>query len=120
MGVSSRFQRPNFDQVYQVVECHGDGVDCKAYTVSDLHGRRHELGFTQPVAAERFTPVDMLPLLPPSDQQLTRLALSFLGGAERAGTIVNQSIDGRVTVCFDDNGEERCFDLSQSRYRWLT
>ena len=118
--MSARFQRPNFDAVYQVVECHGDGIDCKTYTVSDLHGRRDELGFTQPVAAERLTLVDMLPLVPPSDQPPTRLALSFLGGSERTGSIVNQSLDGRVTVRFDDTGEERCFDLSQSRYRWLT
>ena len=61
-GVSKRFQAPNYDQVYQVVEIHGaDGSDARAYTLSDLQGSR-SLGFSQPVAADRLTAVEVLPL----------------------------------------------------------
>ena len=119
VGVSARFQRKNFDEVYQIVEAHGDGADIKAYTVSDLKGQRDDLGFTQPIAAERLTPVDMLPLLPPSEDQRTRILLT-LAGSERAGTVINQFLDGRVTIRFDDDGSERCYDLCKTRYRWLT
>ena len=44
--VSRRFQSPIFDQVFQVVETHGDGPDAKAYTLCDLSGSRENLGFT--------------------------------------------------------------------------
>jgi hypothetical protein len=51
-GISKRLQRKNRDEIYQVVETHGDGVEAKAYTVCDLRGRRDDSGFSQPVVAE--------------------------------------------------------------------
>ena len=108
----------NFDEVFQVVEVHGDGVEAKAYTLSNLKGKRDGLGFTQPVASDRLTPVDMLPLAQPSVDTPTRIAVR-LAGVEHDGTVINQSIDGKVYIKFDDSQEERCFDLSSTQYRWL-
>ena len=118
-GVSVRLQRPNFDELYQVVEVHGDGLDAKAYTVSDLRGNREGLGFTQPVAADRLTPMDVLPLMTPSENALTRILLN-IGGEDRAGTVVNQSIDGRVAIRMDHDGSESCYDLSTAKYKWIS
>ena len=118
-GISVRLQRPNFDEIYQVVETHGNGLDTKAYTVSDLRGRREGLGFSQPVAADRLTPVDMLPLMAPSEDAPTRILLN-VDGEERAGTIVNQSVDGRVVIRMDHDGSESCYDLSTAKYKWIT
>jgi len=118
-GVSARLQQKNYAEIYQVMEVHGDGDEAKAYTVSDLHGNREDLGFTQPVAADRLTPVDLLPLLPPSEEQLSRILLS-INGVDRAGTVVSQCVDGRVNIRFDHDGSESCYDLSTARYHWIT
>lgn len=118
-GVSARFQRRNFDDVYQVVEVHGDGAEAKAHTVCDLKGNREGLGFAQPVAAERLTPIELLPLAQPSEDQPTRILLN-VAGQDRAGTVVNQTIDGKVYIRFDDgDGVAKCYDLATTRYQWL-
>ena len=74
LDVSARLQSPNFDDIYQIVEVHGDGSEAKAYTLSDLVGNRDNLGFSQPVASDRLTPVELLPLAPESEDVHTRLA----------------------------------------------
>ena len=119
LGVSVRLQRPNFDELYQVVEVHGDGLDAKAYTVSDLRGNREGLGFTQLVAADRLTSMDVLLLMAPSEDAPSRILLK-IGGEDKAGTVVNQSVDGRVAIRMDHDGSESCYDLSTTKYRWIT
>ena len=118
-GVSKRLQRPNFDQVFQVVEVHGDGQEAKAFTLSDLKGKRTDLGFQQPVARERLTPIEMLPLAQPSEDVRTRISVRYRG-VDRDGKIVNQLIDGKVLIVFDDDpGTKQCVDLATTSYRWL-
>ena len=116
-GVSQRLQRKNRDEIYQVVEVHGDGVEAKAYTVSDLKGRRDDLGFSQLVAAELLTPVDVLPLVP-GEQHSSRILVK-LRGVDKPGTVVNQFLDGRVNIHFDD-GSDGCYDSCTTDYMWIT
>ena len=116
-GISQRFQNPNFSEVYQVVECHGHGEEAKAYTVADLKGNTDGLGFSQPVASERLTPIEMLPLAQ-STSAPTRLIIDE-GGVSRHAEVVSQCFDGRVNIRFDDTHREQCVDLSHCRYRWL-
>ena len=118
-GISVRLQSKNFGEVYQVMEVHGDGSIAKAYTVSDLRGQREDLGFTQPVASERLTPIDLLPLTAPNEDPPSRILLD-LRGEERAGTVINQCIDGRVIIRLDHDGSEKCYDLSQAKYKWIS
>ena len=76
------------------------------------------MGFTQPVAYDRLTPVDMLPLVPPHEEGSTRISVD-VGGDTRAGVVVNQTLDGKVYVKFDGNpGVEESLDLCTARYRW--
>ena len=96
-GISQRFQRRYFDEVYQVVEIHGDGHEAKAYTLSNLSGARHSLGFTQPVALDRLSPIDMLPTAEPCGDSEVRVVIG-VAGTDLPGTIVNQTLDGKVFV----------------------
>ena len=118
-GISVRLQSKHFGEIYQVMEVHGDGSMAKAYTVSDLRGQREDLGFTQPVASERLTPIDLLPLTAPNEDPPSRILLD-LRGEERAGTVINQCIDGRVIIRLDHDGSEKCYDLSQAKYKWIS
>ena len=117
LGISKRLLRKSRDEIYQVVEMHGDGVEAKAHTVCDLKGRREDLGFSQPVAAELLTPVDTLPLVP-GEQQSSRILLK-LRGHDKSGTVVNRFLDGRVNIRFG-NGSDRCFDLCTTDHTWIT
>ena len=117
-GVSVRFQRGYFDDIYQIVEAHGEGRSAKAFTLCDLRGNRTGLGFIQPVAYERLKPVAILPLAQPVADQRTRISLR-VNGQDREGNVVNQYIDGRVTVKFDDLEEPQEFDLATQSYHWL-
>ena len=66
-------------------------------------------------------PVDYLAMgpLPWGEEQPTRITISD-GGQERHGTVVNQSLDGKVYIKFDGSEESRCYDLSRTKYRWLS
>ena len=61
------------------------------------------MGFQQPVARKRLTPVEMLPLGQPSADVQTHIAIRY-AGVDRTGTIANQLLDGKVLVVFDDDG----------------
>ena len=100
-------------------EDHGDGSEAQAYTVSDLKGQREDLGFTQPVASDRLTLIDLLLLMAPSEETPTRILLN-VRGEDRSGTVVNQYVDGRVKIRFDHDGSEEFYDLSQAKYKWIS
>ena len=118
-GISHRFQNPNFEAVFQVVEVHGEGDDAKAYTVSDLHGNREGLGFGQPLALTRLTPIELLPLAELSEDQATGILLSDRG-RDRPATVKAQCMDGKVYVVFDDDPHhEHLLDLATCKYQWL-
>ena len=118
-GTSVRFQSKHHPGIFQVVEVHGSGPDAKAYTLSDLVGKRENLGFGQPVALERLTPVEVLPLSQPIHDTPTRILVQERT-RDRPGTVEAQSVDGRVYVRFDDQlDEQECVDLSAAKYRWL-
>ena len=120
-GISERFQTKHFESLFQVVEIHGDDGPAKTYTVCDLAGNRTGLGFSQPLAGDRLLPVDYLAMgpLPFGEEQPTRIAIRD-GSQDRHGTVVNQSLDGKVYIKFDGSEESRCYDLSRTRYRWLS
>ena len=82
-GVSYRFQDRHFDEPFQIVEAHGAGADAKVYTVSNLRGSRDNLGFTQPVALERLTPIELLPLAQVNETEPTRIRVDC-GGLRKA------------------------------------
>ena len=93
-GLSRRFQSKHYDDVYQIVDVTGEpGSDTKTYTVSDLHGKRTDLGFSQPVASDRLTPIEMLPTQAPSETVRTRISIHCYDGW-KDGTIVAQARDG--------------------------
>ena len=117
--ISERFQTKHFETLFQVVEIHGDAGISKTYTVCNLAGERIGLGFSQPVAGDRLLPVDYLAMgpLPEGDAQPTRIIVSE-GSRELPGTVVNQSLDGKVYIQFDGMEGVRCCDLSTMKYRW--
>ena len=119
-GVSVRFDQTNYDQVYQIVECIGDSEVAKQYVVSDLYGRRDGLGFMQPVAVERLTPVNLLPLVHESGDRHTRISIDYAGGAKE-GTILAQAANGAVQVHFDGEplDDAEFLHLERLKYRWL-
>ena len=101
-GVSSRLQNKNFDRVFVVVERHGHEDQARTYTLSDLNGRRHDLGFTQPVLAERLTSVELMPMTVPDEAGPTRISIER-AGQHREATIESQTADGLVNLRFDDD-----------------
>ena len=107
------------DDVFQVYRVHGDGSRAKAYTLSDLAGRTEGLGFSQPVAYDRLTPVEMLPLAAEAEDIKTRIIVTMPSGAEKEGVIEAQSVDGKVHINFNDGQGASCYDLSSTQYRWL-
>ena len=119
-GVSTRFQRKHFDEIYQVVQAHGEGAEAKAYTVCDSKGRQEDLGFSNPVAFDRITPVDLLPLSHPEGETYSNIAIN-VDGTLRYGKISGQRLDGQVYVDYDDNpGDLVLVDLTKSNYHWVT
>ena len=114
-GVSYRFQDRHFDEPFQIVEAHGAGADAKVYTVSNLRGSRDNLGFTQPVALERLTPIELLPLAQVNETEPTRIRVDC-GGSEKSGTVTSQSMDGKVYITFDGDDKETCVDLASTQY----
>ena len=73
---------------------HGNGLDAKAYTVSDLRGNRKGLDFAQPVAADRLALMDVLPLMALSEEASMHVFLN-IGGEDKDGAVVNRSVDGK-------------------------
>jgi hypothetical protein len=117
--VSRRLQHKNRDTVYVIVEVHGDGDNAKAYTLADLTGRRHNLGFSQPVVANRLTPINLLPMTHPDGESRTRILISD-HGRDRHGTITGQTMDGQVVIRYDDDAESQDYlDLTKVKYQWL-
>jgi hypothetical protein len=118
--VSRRLQHKNRDNVYVIVEVHCDGDNAKAYTLADLTGRRHNLGFAQPVVANRLTPINLLPMTHPDGESQTRILISDRG-RDRHGTITGQTMDGQVLVRYDDDpeGSADYLDLTKVKYQWL-
>ena len=97
---------------------HGDGSEAKAYTLSDLAGKREGLGFSQPVASDRCTPVELMPLAQISEDQRTRISVDY-NGTYHDGSVTAQAMDGKVYVRFDDREEVQCLDLATAKYRWI-
>ena len=119
-GTSRRMQRKHHPGIFQVVHVMGNATDpdAKSYTVSNLVGQTDGLGFQQPVPLERLTPIEVQPLIHPSEDSPTRLAISHRG-EEKTGTVQAQAIDGNVYILFDGDSEPTCIDLTQMQYRWI-
>ena len=119
-GVSVRFQRKHFDEIYQVVEAHGEGAEAKAYTVCDSAGRQEDLGFSNPVAYDRITPVDLLPLAHSDGETYSKIAVN-VNGTVKHGKVTGQRLDGQVYIEYDDNPDDIVLvDFTKSNYHWVT
>ena len=101
-----------------VVTVHGVGSASKTYTLCNSQGQRDNLGFSQPVAAERLTPIDVLPLSAPAKDVNTGISLQH-NGVRKEGTIVGQRLDGIVYIKFDEADAEVPVDLTKAKYYWL-
>ena len=102
-----------------MVGVHGEGEAAKSYTLCNSQGQRDNLGFVQPVAAERLTPADVLPMSAPGEDVNTRISLQQ-GGVRKEGTIVSQRLDGIVYIMFDDDPDvEVPDDLTKAKYYWI-
>ena len=77
------------------------------------------MGFSQPVAAQRLTPVEILPMTTPEEDVNTRISL-HQAGARREGNIASQRLGGVVYIFFDDDPEvEIPVDLTKAKYNWV-
>ena len=78
---------------------------------------------SNPVAAERLTPVDLLPqtsVSPDGDAKTKLLIQDEKSNDQRSGTIKAQLLDGRVYIEYDDTpGVEVAEDLSKLNYVWV-
>ena len=114
----SRDKTKHHDHLYQIVEVLGREGDARAYVVADAAtGKRSDLGFHNPVSADRLVPIEVLPLSVPDGETRTRVQIHG-----RNGTIVNQCVDGRVYLRWDDSPADArptLVDLTQTNYRWL-
>ena len=74
----------------------------------------------QPVAVERLTPVNLLPLVHESGDRHTRISIDYAGGAKE-GTILAQAANGAVQVHFDGEplDDAEFLHLERLKYRWL-
>ena len=109
-------QTPNLDVVYQIADQTGGEARSRAFVLCDPVTGSKELGFHQPVSADRLVPVQLAPPLTTPigpDQPRTRLTV---GG--KTGTIEAVGIDGRVHVKWDHAGTE-VLDLTTTSYQWL-
>ena len=112
-----RAESRHHDTVYQIVDqCGGPGDVARAFTICDAATGKTDLGFSQPVSADRLIAVEVLPLTRPDGDSLTRLQ-----AGERQGTIVGQCIDGSVHIQWDDApaGKPTHERLDALNYRWL-
>ena len=65
-GKSERFKHHTGQKLYQVYKIPGgDPSAARTYTLMDPTTGSTDLGFSQPVASERLTPVEVLPLSSP-------------------------------------------------------
>ena len=112
---SRKSQAPNFDVVYQIVDQTGGEERTRAFVLCDPINGSKDLGFHQPVSADRLVPVQLAPLSTPigPDQPRTRLTVN-----RKTGSIEAVGIDGRVHVKWDDGGTE-ILDLTTTAYQWL-
>ena len=108
------------NMLYQIVATHGasseDTRNIRSYTICDANsGQTHNLGFSQPVTADRLCLVEVAPLTRPIDDGPTRILLN-----DRQGTVTAQSLDGRVKIQFEGEEHDEWYDLTHHSYRWLT
>ena len=115
VGDSKKSQAPNFDTVYQIANQTGGDARTRALVLCDPTTGSKDLGFHQPVSADRLVPVQLAPLTTPigPDQPRTRLTVN-----NKSGTVEAVGIDGRVHVRWDDGGIE-VLDLTTTAYQWL-
>ena len=113
-SISDKNQRKWRDTIFQII--HAPTKDgARVYTLADAAtGQTDNLGFAQPVTADRVIPVEVLPVTRSLEDGRTRIQLG-----DRQGEISGQCLDGRVYVKFADNAEERIVDLSREVYQWL-
>ena len=95
-----------------------DTKNVRSYTLCDAAtGATTDLGFTQPVSADRLASVDIMPLSNPVDQGYQHICLN-----DRHGEVLAQSLDGRVQIQFEDAEESdspEWYDLTQYSYSWV-
>jgi hypothetical protein len=113
VGVSRRFVPKNWETVYQIVEAHGEDR-ARAFTLCDAStGKRHDLGFEQPVSGDRLVPIEVMPLTRPTEEGRTYLRCNG-----RHGQITGQALDGKVAILWDGEADSELVDLARIEYEW--
>ena len=115
---SERAQARHHETLYQIVHAAGTPHDVhRAFTICEAAtGKTDDLGFAQPVSADRLVPVEVLPMARPDGEGHTQLEC-----AGRRGEIMAQAVDGSVHIQWADTplGTWEHLDLERLAYRWL-
>ena len=113
-----RSRARHHETLYQIVHTIGGPHDVhRAYTVCEAAtGKTDDLGFSQPVSADRLVPVEVLPLARPDGEGHTQLEC-----AGRRGEVMAQAVGGSVHIQWTDAplGTWDHVDLERLAYRWL-
>ena len=110
-----RNQPPYYNRLFQIVSQVGQEL-VRAYTLCDAASGDTNLGFAQPVSADRLLPRVIQPLVAPvgDDQERTRISING-----RSASVKAIAIDGRVHVMFDGETNTELVDLTNCNYQWL-
>jgi hypothetical protein len=82
-----------------------------------VDGKTQGLGFSQPVAREQLTPVELLPLVHGSEDDRTKILLAN-GSEWEEFEIEGQTIDGKIYIRQNAGMPSKCIDLTKENYRW--
>jgi hypothetical protein len=112
--MSGRFKHATDTRLFQVnAVTGGDPAKARTYTLMDPSTGSTAFEFSQPVAAERLVPIEMLPLTH-AHGEYTRLKA---GGRE--GKVTATCVDGKVYVLWDGTTQSECIDLSRMPHEFI-
>jgi len=112
--VSGRFKHKTDKRLFQIFHAAGgDESKARAFTLMDPATGSTKFEFSQPVAADRLVPVEVLPLTKSHDE-VTRLK-----SRNRTGTVEATSVDGRVHVKWDGKDVVEVCDLTRMPHEFI-
>jgi hypothetical protein len=112
--VSARFQNSTDTRLFQVnAVTGGDPAKARTYTLMDPATGSTNFEFSQPVAAERLVPIEMLPLTHAHGEK-TRIRAN-----DREGDVTATCVDGKVYIQWDGETQSECIDLSRMPHEFI-